>query len=206
MKRLTKTLFVFGFTCAISATPLFAQIFTFDENGNSTGAGISPGVLQAGPSGGLPSGIPVLVYQLAMPVVSGDVVLVEAGQPPTAFSDVVRFWNVTTGANVSQIIFYSDIETTEPEPVNLADTGLPSLLTSPVSPVYINEVGPEGNNGAVWTPPAGAPGSSLAGVVVQYNIISDVPEPGSLALLAGGLGILLGVDRFRQKGFSLKAS
>jgi len=200
MKRLTKTLFAFGFAYAITATSLFAQIYTFDEYGNSTGPGISPGLLQADPSGGL--AVPVLVYNVPIPLVTGDLVLIEAGQPANAqYSDVVRFWD-PTGGNLSQIIFYSDQDETTLAP---ADTGLPSIGNL-INPVFINEVGPEGNNGAVWSPPAGAPGSSLPGVAVQYNIISDgvVPEPSSLALLMGGLGVLIGINRFRQKGLPRK--
>lgn len=200
MKRLTKTLFACGFICAISATSLFAQTFTFDESGNSTGLGISLGTLQPDPSGGI-VGPPVLVYSVPFPVVTGDLVLIEAGAGTNSqFSDVVRFWNPTGNPNQSEIIFYSDFSTSDP-PDSPADVGLPSNL---INPVYLNEVGPEGHNGAVWTPPAGAPGSSLAGVTVQYNIVSDgvVPEPGSMALLTGGLGILLGINRFRQKRLS----
>jgi hypothetical protein len=111
MKRLTKTLFAFGFTYAITATSLFGQIYTFDEFGNSSGPTtappISPGVLQPDPSGALGLPVPVLVYNLALPVVSGDVVLVEPGNASTGqqYSDVIRFWN-PTGINLTQIIFY----------------------------------------------------------------------------------------------------
>ncbi|MGD0744757.1 MAG: PEP-CTERM sorting domain-containing protein [Verrucomicrobiota bacterium] len=199
MKRLTKTLFAFGFTCAITATPLFGQIiYTFDEFGNSTGPGISPGILQPDPSGGVAGN--VLIYQLPFAVTTGDVVLSEPGLPaPPPDSDVVRFWTSTANPNQSEIIFYSDFSATDPADAP-ADVGLPSQL---INPAILNEIGAEGNNGAVWNPPAGAPGS-IPGAVVQYNIISDgvIPEPGSLALLTSGLGILLGINRFRQKGLS----
>ncbi|HXR46877.1 MAG TPA: PEP-CTERM sorting domain-containing protein, partial [Candidatus Limnocylindrales bacterium] len=74
-------------------------------------------------------------------------------------------------------------------PDSPADTGLPSQL---ISPVFIPELGPEGNNGAIYTPPAGGPGS-FPGALIQYNIISDspIPEPGTLALAASGGGLLL---------------
>jgi len=205
MKNLTKTLFAFGITYAITATSLFAQIYTFDEYGNSTSTPgtppMSPGILQPDPSGGLPG--PVLVFQLPIPVVTGDVVLLEQGTSASGqYSDVVRFWD-PTGVNLTDVIFYSDTDETTLLP---ADTGLPAQLIG--NPVFIPEVGPEGNNGAVWTPPAGAPGSSLAGIALTYNIVSDgvVPEPGPLALLMGGLGILIGINRFGQKGLSPKAS
>jgi hypothetical protein len=193
MKPSTKTLLVLGCAYAITTTSLLAQIYTFDEFGNSSGPStappISPGVLQPDPSGGLL--VPVLVYNLAFPVVTGDVVLLESGTSANAqYSDVIRFWN-PTGINLTQVIFYSDNSTTEPgdvpPDVGLADTGLPSLL---INPVFINEVGPEGNNGAIYTPAPGAPGS-FAGAVITYNIISDspVPEPNSLALAILGAGL-----------------
>ncbi len=70
-----------------------------------------------------------------------------------------------------------------------ADTGLPTVL---INPVFLNEVGPEGNNGAIYTPDPGAPGS-VAGAVITYNIISDssVPEPNTLALAVLGAGLLV---------------
>jgi hypothetical protein len=79
--------------------------------------------------------------------------------------------------------------------VGLADTGLPPQL---FNPVFIPEVGPEGNNGAVYTPAPGAPGS-IAGAVVTYNIISDsrIPEPGALALTILGAGSLLFIFKRR---------
>ncbi len=196
MKSSIKTLFVFSCVYVITAASSFAQlIYTFDEFGNSSGPSsappISPGVLQPDPSGGV-SG-PVLVYTLPLPILTGDVVLTEPGNPSTGGqnSDIVRFWN-PTGINLTQIIFYSDVSATDPAD-SPADTGLPAQL---ISPIFIPEVGPEGNNGATYIPPAGAPGSTLAGVVIQYNIISDVPEPGTvaLAILAGGT-VLLSMKR-----------
>ena len=199
MKPSTKTLFVLGCAYAITTASSFAQlVYTFDEFGNSSGPSsappISPGILQPDPSGALGLPVPVLVYNLAVPVVPGDVVLTEPGNLATRGqnSDVIRFWN-PTGINATQIIFYSDNSTTEPGDVppdaGLADTGLPPQL---FNPVFIPEVGPEGNNGAVYTPAAGAPGS-IAGAVVTYNIISDspIPEPGTLALAVLGGGLLL---------------
>ena len=189
MKPSTKILFAIGSAYAITATAAFAQIYTFDEYGNSTGPGISPGVMQPDPSGGLP-GL-VLVYNLAFPVVTGDVVLMEPGNPSTGGqnSDVIRFWDPTGGPQ-SQIIFYSDFSATDPADAP-ADTGLPAqLIIAPTNPVYINEVGPEGNNGAIYTP-GGLQGTIPGMAGLQYNIISDVPEPSTLALAVIGGGVLL---------------
>lgn len=205
MKPTTKNLIVLGCAYAITVTTSFAQLYTFDENGNSSGPTsgppISPGVLQPDPSGGLL--VPVLVYNLPLPLITGDVVLVEPGNPATGgqYSDVIRFWN-PTGINMTQIIFYSDNSTTEPGDVppdsGLADTGLPAQL---INPVFIPEVGPEGNNGALYTPPAGGPGSIPGAVGLQYNIISDspVPEPSALALSVLGGGLLLAALKRRHQ-------
>jgi len=188
MKPSIKILSAIGCAYAITAASSFAQVYTFDEYGNSTGPGISPGVLLAAyPSGGTAG--PVLVYTLPFPTVTGDVVLTEPGSATgQQDSDIVRFWN-PTGGNNTQVIFYSDFSTAANDPPDSpADTGLPTSL---INPILIPEVGPEGNNGASYTPPAGGPGS--APVAVQYNIISDgrVPEPGTLALATLGGGLLL---------------
>ncbi len=196
MKPSIKILFTLACAYAITTASSFAQIYTFDEFGNSSGPGISPGVLQPDPSGGLP-GL-VLVYNLAFPVVTGDVALMEPGQPaPGPYSDVVRFWD-PTGAPQSQIIFYSDVSAADPAD-SPADTGLPvQLIIAPTNPIYINEIGPEGNNGAIYTP-GGAQGTIPGTVGLQYNIISDVPEPDTLALAIVGAGLLLfALKRRRQ--------
>lgn len=193
MKTIIKNLLVIACAFTIASTSSYAQIYTLDENGNSSGPGISPGILQPDPSGGV-APAPVLVYTLPFAAITGDVVLIEPGSPANGqFSDVVRFWN-PTGVNATQVIFYSDVSTTDPGD-SLADAGLPVNL---INPVFINEVGPEGNNGAIYTPPPGGPGSIAGAVGLQYNIISDVPEPGALALAVLGGGTLLLTARRRQ--------
>jgi hypothetical protein len=198
MKFSTKILSTLGCAYAITTTSLFAQVYTFDEFGNSSGPGISPGVMQLDPSGGLP--IPVMVYNLAFPVVMGDVVLMEPGQPTTGpYSDVIRFWN-PTGNGPSQIIFYSDVSSADPADAP-ADTGLPQqLIIAPTNPVFINEVGPEGNNGAVYIP-GGLQGTIPGAVGLQYNIISDVPEPSAVALTIVGAGLLVFALKTRRQAY-----
>jgi len=197
MKPTIKILSVLGCACVITTSSAFAQLYTFDEFGNSSSPAtlppMSPGVLQADPSGGLT--VPVLVYTVPLPLLMGDVVLTEPGNPSTGdqYSDVVRFWN-PTGINLTQIIFYSDFSATDPAD-SPADTGLPQQL---INPVFINEVGPEGNNGALYTPPAGGAGS-FPGALIQYNIISDVPEPDALALIIVGSGLLLFTLKHRHQ-------
>jgi hypothetical protein len=191
MKASIKTLFVLGCAYAITAASSFAQIYTFDEFGNSSGLGISPGILQPDPSGAIGLPVPVLVYNLSFSVIPGDVVLSEPPSPVAPGpSDVVRFWN-PTGGGPSQIIFYSDFSATDPAD-SPADTGMPSGAMPLL--VTIPEIGPEGNNGAIYTPTPNQPGFILSTAVppATYNIISDVPEPGTLALafLAGGTVLL----------------
>ena len=197
MKKLTKAAIVFGFTLAVASSTSFAQFaLTIDEFGGSLN-GI-PFTIGPDPSGGVTTS-PVLIYMLPFAVTPGDVILTEPGQPNGPNSDIVRFWN-PTGINQSEIIFYSDFSATDPADAP-ADVGLPTRL-QPLTSVSITEVGPEGNNGVVYLATLGLPGSTTF-APIQYNIISDVPEPGTGALLLSGVGLLFGIKRFRRKGLSL---
>src|ERR1017187_2205235 len=194
MKKLTKAAIVFGFTLAVASSTSFAQFaLTINEFGGSLN-GI-PFTIGPDPSGGVTTS-PVLIYSLPFAVTPGDVILTEIFNGPN--SDIVRFWN-PTGINQSEIIFYSDFSAADPADAP-ADVGLPTLLQPIV--VRIAETGPEGNNGAVYLAAPGMPGSTSF-LPIQYNIISDVPEPGTEALLLSGVGLLFGIKRFRRKGLSL---
>jgi len=199
MKTLLKSFLPPVLALAASAGTLVAQPFSIDENGN----GIDyvayafttplPFTIGPDPSGGIASS-DVLMYTLPYLVTPGDVGLVEPGQ--SAISDLIRFFNAP-GANHSVIIFYSDIDGPNRD---LADVGIPSAPNA----VLINETGAEGNNGAIWDPTlTGGPGNFTGPRPVysyfSYKIISDVPEPGSTALLLGGAGIWLGIQRCRRK-------
>ena len=191
MKQSIKALIVSGLTLVVSATTLFAQggLFTIDENGNGNFNGNPlPFTVGPDPSGGVTTS-PVLIYTLPFLVVPGDVGLFEPNDPTRSSSDLLRYLNLP-GTTQSLLIFYSDFTATDPAD-SLADSGLPSSPNA----IMINEIGPEGSNGALWSPTPGLPGSNSAGV--QYNIISDAPEPGAVPLLLSGVGVLFAIRRFR---------
>jgi len=159
---------------ALLAIPAFAGPITIsiDENGNGRphSIGTDPG------PGGLTG---VLIYTLPFPGVQGDVLLTDSG----VFLDLIRFNGNGT------VIFYSDnIDGFD----SIGDTfGPPGSLYS--NNVTILEIGPEGNNGATYTPTANQPGFGNSDFTVTYNFVSDgniAPEPSSLWLMAGGLGVL----------------
>jgi hypothetical protein len=118
-------------------------------------------------------------------LVAGDVWLIEPG--PGASSDLIRFNPASQVAQYpASLLFYSDNSDGADGP---ADTGFPA---SPYTNVLsIAEVGPEGANGASYTPTDGQPGF-IAGYSVTYQFISDsdVPEPSSVLLLVSGLGLI----------------
>jgi hypothetical protein len=197
MKQSFKTMASFAFTLAIAGNALLAQtnIITVDENGHATFNGVNlPFAIGPDPSGGVAGN--VLSYALPFPVVPGDIGLIEPNSPfGNTNSDIVRFFN-QSGANQSLLIFYSDrADTTD---LDLADSGLPNSPNA----ILLNEIGPEGNNGAVWTPGPGLPGFDTSGVLTTYNIISDVPEPGTCSMLCSGLGLLLWFGHLRRKATS----
>jgi hypothetical protein len=163
----------------------FTVTVTVDEHGNGTvtnnagGSGVSPFSVGLDPGpGGLAN---ALTYGLLNPpgLVAGDLLLFEPGSPGV-LSDVIRF---NTDQNGGSLVFYSDnLDGTD----SLADTGFPTgFYANTFSAI---EVGPEGNNGFSYTPGVGEPGfvTGAAGPVT-YVIISEVPEPGILALCGVGL-------------------
>ena len=191
MKTFAKAVVLSTILSAFASNTSFAQ-FTIDEFGGPLTS--FPSFIGPDPSGGVAG--PVLIYNLPFGVTSGDLILTEPGTPAGGpASDIIRFMTSTANPNQSIAIFYSDVSAADPAD-SPADVGLPAQLQSLT--FTIPEVGPEGNNGAVYLASPGMPGADFTGVAIQYNIISDVPEPGSAALLLGGLGLLVGIRRFRR--------
>lgn len=168
------------------------RTITIDENGNGTVTGGETPVslnygMRADPGpGGLSS---VLTYALptGYTVVPGDVHLTDADEGGI-FLDVIRF-NQIVGevALPGSIAFYSDnLDGFD----SLADTSSPpgGAYTNLVS---IPEIGPEGDNGAFYTPTANQPGY-VGGFAVTYHFISDsgVPEPATWAMMIAGFGLM----------------
>jgi hypothetical protein len=187
MKTSKSILFSFALA-ALSVTTALAQPFpgatwTLDENGHATLTYQSSilssvtGVLQVEPL----SGITGLYYNLGTPSQQGDLLILE----PTTFetNDMLRF------DGHGGVFFFSDLEPNDPNP-DLADVPQIPLVIQGNSAVII-EVGPEGNNGALWAPPPGFAGDDTSGLFpgIQYNIISDIPEPNSLGLLLIGAAV-----------------
>jgi hypothetical protein len=199
MKRLASLAFL-ALALVFSTAKAHAAVLvnvTFDEFGNGTASTTAqtvtlPTFFTTDPTGGVAGN--VLVYQMPFAVTQGDVIMTEPGFFTTVvLSDVVRFIDV---GNAGFAIFYSD----NGDGVDsLADiSGLPvNVMTNFVT---IPEVGPEvGPNGAVYTPTVGQPGFINSDFAPTYNILSDstAPEPGSVLLIAAGLGGLGLLKRYR---------
>jgi hypothetical protein len=181
MRQSFQAILVLSFTLVVSATKLFAQPYSFDENGN----GIQfiahnpfpmPFAVASDPSGGI-SISPVLIYSLGAPVVSGDVALMDPDG--STISDLLRFFTPAGSVN-SDVIFYSQVDDT------LAGVGIPYSA----NPVRISEGSPD----TFWFPGGNQPGATTLYALpvwtfFRYDIATAVPEPSSMALvlIAGGI-------------------
>jgi hypothetical protein len=158
------------------------------------------------------SGVTGLYYTLPIPVVAGDVLLLEPpgrppGQPPE-YSDIIRFeW---LAGDTTTVFFFSLAE--EGETQGLADitevsmqqilNGLQTNNISVREEVYSLD-SPEGWNGVKYAATDGLPGHRQGqGPDVLYDITSDVPppvpEPVTMAGLMLGIGGLVTYVRKRR--------
>jgi hypothetical protein len=195
MRKLT-VLFFSVLLVAFLAVQANAFLIEVDENGHGflDGQPLNYFIGQDPGPGGLPN---ALIYSFSLPgqqdaVGLGDVYLSEGVEQ--SWSDLIRFYPVSTSLNY--LIFYSDAG---PGDTELADVGFPTAFYE--YNVTIPEVGPEGNNGAYYTPRLGQPPDpgAIYGYDVTYHFISDVPLPPSVWLL--GSGLLGGLAGLRRKLF-----
>jgi hypothetical protein len=196
MKPTCKAIIPLSFILAVSAGTLFAQPYSFDENGN----GIQlmalhpmpmPFTVAPDPTGGINTA-PVLIYSLGAPVVSGDVALMEPDG--STISDLLRFFTPAGSVN-SDVIFYSQVDDT------LAGVGIPYSA----NPVRISEVSPD----TFWFPGGNQPGATTLGALpvwtsFRYDITTAVPEPSSSALLLVSTGVWLTAWSSRRNGSSVR--
>lgn len=193
------TLCALAFSTSAGATSVVPTpvTITIDENGHGTrsdtGASLSSAM-----SNDPTTGEDALAY-ISLQVLAGDVVLSEDGQTP---SDLIRFFTFPTNElSFSLIFFYSDNGDGADA---LADIGLPRNISE--NAVQLAEVGPEGNNGASYTPTANQPGFSPF-FNITYHFISDasgVPEPGTWATMICGFGAMgIAMRRRRRKTLAI---
>ena len=196
---------VYGSTGKLTPGAFSVNIIV-DENGNgllTNTNGFSSGLpayfaADPGP-GGLAS---VLTYDTLNPpgLVSGDVNLTDADFGGFVL-DVIRFNadEVNPSGNRGSLLFYSD---------NIDGFDSKGDTSGPPGGSYTNSISISEDHlfwpgvgwfaGAIYTPTAGQPGFvNGAGGPVNYVLISDVPEPGTYALVAS-LG-LSGVVLLRRR-------
>jgi hypothetical protein len=212
MKKSSKLVSLFGFALAIAVTTARGQpnTITVDEFGIGSYNGVP--LLSGSQPDPINGGIPGLAYTLPFiynwSVPAADIQLFEPGT--TQPSDLLRFTRDPSGPN-TLLFFYSDAAVPGDSPDAPADVlVMPPLVfpftSGPEIGLFGNTYSETGPNGFLYTALPGMPGEDGTGVALNYTFISDnvtiAPEPSSLALLAGGFGILCSFNLFRRKVLS----
>jgi hypothetical protein len=187
---------------AVAVTTGFGQtVIVVDEFGVGTiGVAPLPSGLVADPFNG---GLPHLAYTLPFISAGGpfDILLTE---PPDGQqqSDILRFVPGLAGPTTT-LFFYSDATDGADALADLG--GLPNSIGGPLPPfletgLFENPYTEAGPNGLVYVVGPGGPGSDGNPAGTSYTFISDpVPEPNSVVLLLGGLGIYGLIHVLRRK-------
>jgi hypothetical protein len=161
----------------LASAPMFAGPIVIDENGNASINGVlsHSGVIGQDPGPGGLAG--VLIYTLPFAGFQGDVYLTDADFGGLRL-DVLRFNGNAT------VIFYSD---------NLDGLDAIGDTFGPPSQIYPNfvsvqEIGNETFSTGTYTPARGQPGFDQSNPTYIFVSEGTVPEPGSIGLIAAGLG------------------
>jgi len=162
----------------VAAWSIKAEQLIFDEYGNSS---YLPGYLvNPDPTGGVPDW-DVLMYDLPFAGVAGDLSIYE-GSLSGDLGDIIRF------DGSGHLIFYSS---------GASGIITPADVPYPPSPLLDNMADTIDVGGyAYYTPTVGQPGYDLSNPTYRF---SEVPEPGTGALVALGAGLLLVVRRRLQR-------
>jgi hypothetical protein len=206
MKETVRNIIVATVTGMIALTTAHGQPNTIivDEFGKGfyNGVPLSSGVIPDPINFNNPGFAYVLPFIYNWSVPSADIQLSEPGS--TLPSDMLRFTRDPSGPN-TLLFFYSDASAADAPDAPADQFGLPSpvfsYLNTAETGLFANPYSEAGPNGFLYTALPNQPGTDNTGVALQYTFVSDgvVPEPSSLALLAGGFGILYGFKLLRRK-------
>jgi hypothetical protein len=196
VKTRSSTLLIVVVLTALGAAPALASTVTVDENGH--------GFFDSTPFSAFlldPLGLG-LGYALPFVAVSGTLFISPSVSDGVGGCVVGAFGfacDVVTFDGTNKMFFASAAAEGSD---SLADlTALPSSFTNPA---LASEVGPEGANGATYTPALGQPGFDPSGPPITYNFVSDgvatpTPEPNTLVLFGTGILGTLGIVGIRGK-------